>query len=212
MRTTIAMLACLTLFGCASTGIALKEAFGYAKREQLVDRVEDARDGQEQAKKQFASALDEFLALTRSDTTDLEAAYERLKRQLERSEQRADAVHSRIKDVERVAEALFREWEGELAQYHSDDLRAASAAQLERTRTRYDELLGAMKSAEAKMQPVLDAFNDQVLFLKHNLNARAIASLDRQVASLETEITALIAEMDASIAEADSFIAEMASE
>jgi hypothetical protein len=32
-----------------------------------------------------------------------------------------------------------------------------------------------MLKAEQKIQPVLGAFRDQVLFLKHNLNANAIA-------------------------------------
>jgi hypothetical protein len=196
--------------GCSSAKIALGEQFGYAKREQLVDRVQEARDGQEEAKEQFASALEEFLALTNADVGDLEKTYARLKREFERSESKAESVRERIDDVERVAGALFKEWERELGEYTSDELRRASERSLERTRDRYEELLGAMRRAEAKMTPVLDAFRDQVLFLKHNLNARAIAALEGTVASLESEIAALIAEMDASIAEANAFIDEMA--
>ena len=56
---------------------------------------------------------------------------------------------------------------------------------------------------------LLAAFNDQVLFLKHNLNARAIASLDSTVLELEGEVTRLIEEMNASIAEANAFIESM---
>ena len=59
------------------------------------------------------------------------------------------------------------------------------------------------------MAPVLGAFRDQVLFLKHNLNAQAVASLEGEVVSLETDIAELIAEMEVSIAEADSFIESM---
>ncbi len=197
------------LGGCSSTRIAIGEAFGHAKREQLVDRVEEARDGQEAAKEQFASALDEFLVLTGADGGDLEQAYSKLKKQLDRSESKADTVRSRIRNVERVASALFKEWEKELDEYTSEDLRQSSAAQLRDTRGRYNELIGAMHRAEAKMEPVLAAFNDQVLFLKHNLNARAIASLDAEAANLEAEIATLIAEMEASIVEANTFIDQM---
>src|SRR5262249_52530689 len=95
---------------CSSTSVAIKEKFGYAKREQLVDRVQEARDGQQDAKKQFESALAEFMSVTGASGGDLEAKYEKLKRECERSESRAAAVNDRIANVERVGEALFREW------------------------------------------------------------------------------------------------------
>ena len=199
------------LGGCASASMAIKEQFGYAKREQLVDGVQKARDAQEDAKEQFASALDEFIAVTRVDTGELEATYKRLQRELGRSEDRAETVRDRIASVERVGGALFGEWEEELSEYSSESLRASSREQLEETRRRYDELLGAMHRAESKMGPVLTAFNDQVLFLKHNLNARAIASLESTVGELEQEIGVLIRDMEASIAEANAFIDSMGS-
>ena len=40
---------------------------------------------------------------------------------------------------------------------------------LAETKRQYSQLISAMKRAERKMNPVLTAFNDQVLFLKHNL-------------------------------------------
>jgi hypothetical protein len=195
--------------GCSSTTIAIKEKMGIPKREQLVARVKDARDGQQEAKQQFASALHEFMAVTGASGGDLEAKYDKLRKEYERSESRAEMVHSRIKDVERVAEALFKEWKAELAQYSSESMRQASQRELEATRVRYDGLIGAMRAAAAKMQPVLAAFKDQVLFLKHNLNARAIASLQGNVAQIQTDVGNLIRDMEASIAEANAFIDQM---
>lgn len=201
----------LGLTGCASTSMAIKEKFGYAKREQLVDGVQKARDAQEKAKEQFASALDEFIAVTQVDAGDLERTYKRLNSAFESSEKRANKVRDRITSVERVANALFREWEAELGQYSSETLRASSQQQLDATRTEYSGLLRAMKKAEGTMDPVLAAFSDQVLFLKHNLNARAIASLEGTVGELEAEIGVLIRDMEASIAEANAFIDSMGS-
>lgn len=197
------------LSGCAGTTIAMKEKFGYAKREQLVDQVQDARDEQEEAREQFATTLEEFKALTGFDGGNLEKTYNTLKRELERSESAAGDVSGRIRSVERVAEALFREWDGELDAYESATLRRASEDQLNDTRDRYDQLIRAMGDAESRMEPVLSAFRDQVLFLKHNLNARAIASLDATVLELEGEVDRLIEEMNASIAEANAFIESM---
>ncbi len=197
------------LAACSSTTIAVKEAFGISKREQLVARVEDARDQQNEAKEQFASALDEFLAVTGSGGTELEARYRKLTKAFEASESQAKAVSARIRDVEAVSAKLFGEWERELEEYTSDSLRASSQAQLDETRTQYTKLVGVMRGAESKMQPVLAAFRDQVLFLKHNLNAQAISSLGNTAGQIESDVTRLIAEMEASIDEADSFIRQM---
>lgn len=195
--------------GCASTGIALNEAFGYAKREQLVDRVQAAKTGQEAAKEQFADALEEFMSVTRAEGGELERVYSRLKTQLERCESRASAVTDRINSVESVANALFREWEQELDQYSSPTLRSSSELELRQTKEQYQTLLAAMQRAEGTMEPVLQAFRDQVLFLKHNLNARAVASLQNEVGAIESEVQSLIAEMNASINEANTFIDSM---
>ncbi len=197
------------LTGCASTTIKVKESLGIAKREQLVSEVRDARNTQQQAKDQFASTLEEFKSITGYTGGDLERRYNRLKTQADRSKARADAVRTKIQSVERIANAMFREWDQELEQYSSETLRAASAEQLSVTRQRYRQLMEAMRNAESRMNPVLTAFDDQILFLKHNLNARAIASLQGTVVELETEIDQLIREMNASIDEANAFIQGM---
>jgi hypothetical protein len=200
--------------GCSSASIAMREkVLGQAKRDQLVNRVEDARDSQNEAKKQFQSALDEFIAVTGAGSdakvADLEARYKKLKSEYDRSESRAQTVRDRIASVERVADALFREWKAELSQYSSAQLKAASEQQLNDTQARYGQLLGVMKQAAGKMDPVLAAFKDQVLFLKHNLNARAIASLQGTATQIQTDVGSLIRDMEASINEANSFISQM---
>lgn len=208
--TLILVLATLSPLGaCSSTQIALKESLGYAKREQLVDRVEDARDGQEAAKEQFESALAEFLSVTGVETGELEKKYSAVKKQYERCEDRAEAVNTRIKDVERVAGALFKEWDAELDQYSSSEMRAASQRQLDDTKVKYDALVSTMKQAAAKMDPVLAAFKDQTLFLKHNLNARAIASLQETSGQIQSDVQTLVTEMEQAINEANAFIQEM---
>jgi len=214
MRATI--LACfaaafLPSVACQSAYYGTMEKLGIHKRDILVDRVEEARDAQQAAKETFASALVEFQTVVKVDGGELEATYSRLQKELDRSESRAEAVSERIHSVERVSEALFDEWENELDDYSSAELRRASEQQLETTRGNYDQLMVVMKRAEGKMEPVLAAFRDQVLFLKHNLNARAIASLKGELGALEDGIGVLIRDMETSIAEADAFISSMQS-
>jgi Protein of unknown function (DUF2959) len=200
------VLAVLILASCETAYYATMEKLGYHKRDLLVSRVQQARDSQQVAKEQFQSALEHFRAVVHVRGGELEAKYNELGAELERSEARAQTVHQRITAVEDVAEALFKEWEAELAQYTNESLRRASARQLAQTRQRYTPLIRTMKRAEATMVPVLAAFRDQVLFLKHNLNARAIAAIQQEGVAVETEITGLIRAMEAAIVEADAFI------
>jgi DNA repair exonuclease SbcCD ATPase subunit len=195
--------------GCKSTYYGAMEMMGSHKRDILVDRVEDARDDQEAAKEQFKSALEKFQSVVSVPESELKKTYETLNTELERSEKRATAVSDRIASIESVAKDLFREWEKELDQYSNADLRRSSEKKLDETKARYEDLIGAMKKAEGKMEPVLTAFRDHVLFLKHNLNAQAVASLQGEVTNLESEIGALVRDMEAAIAEADSFIKQM---
>lgn len=198
-----------SLPGCRSTYYKTWEKLGWAKRDILVDRIEDARDDQEKAKVQFQTTLERFRSVTQTSPTDLERRYNQLKSDYDRCEARAKAVRDQIASVEQVAGDMFKEWQTELNAYSSAELRRSSEEKLRTTRRRYDQLIGVMKQAEGKMQPVLTAFNDQVLFLKHNLNAQAIAELQKTAAGIETNVAALIADMEKSINEANSFIKEM---
>lgn len=70
-------------------------------------------------------------------------------------------------------------------------------------------MAAAMRKAEKTMYPVLDVLRDQVLFLKHNLNARAIASIKTELATVQRDVAALVTQMESSIAEANQFITQM---
>lgn len=195
--------------GCSSAYYKTMEMFGHHKREILVDRVEDARDAQTEAKEQFRSALERFSAVTEFEGGELEEKYKSLRDELDKSESKAEAVRYRIDKIENVAEALFKEWEDELSQYGSDELKKSSKQKLEQTREQYQQLINAMQKAEDKMEPVLVAFRDNVLYLKHNLNAQAVASLRDELGSVQADVASLIKEMETSIAEAEDFIKSM---
>jgi hypothetical protein len=205
------ILSAILLFaaGCQSVYYGTMEKFGKYKRDILVDRVKNARDAQQETKEQFTSALDKFKSVVNVPGGQLQEKYDLLKSELDKSEAKASDVKKRISDVEDVASALFDEWTKELDQYKNTELRAESKKKLDQTRAKYTLLIDAMKKAETKIEPVLSAFRDQVLFLKHNLNAQAVASLQSEVTTMEADISKLITEMEKSIAEADSFIKTM---
>jgi len=194
---------------CTSTYYKALETVGIEKRDVLVDRIDDARDAQDDAKEEFTSALDRYRELVTVDGGDLEKTYDRLNTAYERSAREAEEVSDRIDAVEEVADDLFEEWEMEIREYSDPDLRRQSEQLLRETRNDYGDVIAAMRRAEASMDPVLTLFNDQVLFLRHNLNARAIASLDSELASIEQATDSLIRDMETAIAEANRFIDSM---
>lgn len=196
----------LMLTGCDTLYMGAMEKMGYAKRDILSSRVKAARDAQEDAKQEIQSALDQFGKVVNFSGGDLEATYKKLSGELESSEEQAETVRKRISDVESVADALFKEWKGELDQYSNKDLRRKSEAKYTQTKTRYAEMLGAMKKAEQRIDPVLKPLRDQVLYLKHNLNASALSSLKGEVVKMDAQVDQLVKDMNRSIAEADKFI------
>ncbi len=205
----VAILALLIqISACSQAYYGTLEKVGIHKRDILVDRVEAAKGSQEAAKEQFQSALEEFSSVVEFDGGDLEELYERLNKELEKSQARADDVKHRIDKVEEVSKALFVEWKQELKEYSSESLRKKSELQLVDTKQRYNHLIMSMRRAEARIDPVLRPFKDQVLFLKHNLNAKAVASLRGELIQVESDTSRLIKELEASIAEADKFIQE----
>ncbi len=197
------------LSGCSTVYYGTMEKVGIHKRDILVDRVEETRDSQQEAQEQFKSALEKFGSVVEIKDTDLKKAYESLNDEYENSREAAEEVSDRIDSVEDVAEDLFEEWSDEIEQYTNSGLKRASQTQLRDTKTRYKQMLASMHKAEKSMEPVLNTFLDNVLFLKHNLNAQAIGSLKSEFSSLKKDIAVLINQMNQSISKSNEFISEM---
>ncbi|MFV0415214.1 MAG: DUF2959 family protein [Chthoniobacterales bacterium] len=201
------------LGGCSTIYDAALGKLGFEKRELLVSRVKGARKAQVKAKEQFSSALDEFLAVTNyqggEEGRNLEKMYRRVDAEYETSVKRADAVRDRNNSVERTGRALFKEWNREIGEYSDVSMASISREQYRVAERRFEELLASMREAESRLDPVLTKFRDQVLFLKHNLNARAISALEGQVLGVQGDVARLIQDLERSIAEQDKFIREM---
>ena len=197
------------LCGCSSLYYGTMEKFGYEKRDILVKRVGQAREAQEDTRKTFKNALEQFGSVVAYDGGDLQSQYDKMSAQLERCEARAEEVKASVDAIERVSEDLFREWAQEIRQYANPAFKRDSEAKLRETRRTYDGMLLAMRNAESKIQPVLVVFRDQTLYLKHNLNAKALAALQGETRKVETNVNALLADLSAAIAEADKFIGAM---
>ena len=199
----------LALSGCQSAYYSAMEKVGVHKRDILIDRVEETKESQEESQEEFQSALERLTTLINFDGGELQDAYNQLNDDYESSLKAADDVTTNINKVEDVAEALFDEWSDELEQYKSASLKRESSKKLNSTKRQFDQLLRSMRSAESKMEPVLSSLHDNVLYLKHNLNAQAVTAIKGEFTNLKRDIKILMDDMNKSIEDSNKFIEQM---
>lgn len=193
----------------ANWGIPSYDTFYQESRDVLITRVEAASESQQETAKEFRSALEEFKSVTNFSGGDLEAKFNKLNAAYEGSEDAANNVSSRVDRVVDATNKLLKEWREELNEYHDPVFKKRATGQFDQTRLQAEKLIAAMRKAEEKTTPVLAAFRDQVLFLKHNLNMQAISSLELESASIEQDVSELIRDMETSISEAEEFVKEL---
>lgn len=192
--------------GCSRLYYAGMEKLGKEKRDILVKRILDGKKDQQEAREQIQTTMEAFQALTGFSGGDLEKKYQKLNGEYESARDRAKDLSDRIRSIDQVAKDMFREWDGEIGTMRNAGLKSRSRTMLREAQRKHTQYIAAMRTTEARIKPVLQTFQDQVLFLKHNVNARAIRSLEGTASKLDREVDGLVAEMDRSIAESDAFV------
>ena len=210
LLTVIGLTCTIALSGCQSTYYsAVEKVTGQHKRDILVSRVESTNEAQQEAQQEFKDALTQLSELINFNGGKLAEQYDASKAHYEDSLAAAEDVRGRIDGIENVADALFDEWQEEIDQFTNAKLKSQSQGQLRQTQRRYNSVIKAMHKAESRMQPVLDALKDNVLFLKHNLNAQAIGALQGEYQSIKNDVELLIGEMNKAIEQSNAFIAQL---
>ena len=195
--------------GCSQMYYASMEKVGIHKRDIMVDRVEEVQESQEDAQEEFKSALEQFGSLVSIEETNLKKAYDNFNEQYEDAKEAAEDLNKDINKLEDVSLALFKEWEEEITEYHNAKLKSQSKTKLRETKSKYNAMMKSMRSSEKSMQPILASFYDNVLTLKHSLNAQAIGALQGEFKTLKSDVNVLITQMNQSINESNKFIQEM---
>ena len=205
-RGVLLLTAILFLSGCNTVYYKTMEQFGKEKRHILKSDVKDVRQSQTKAEREFKDALITIKELYGFQGGDLEQFYNRLKNNYEDCESRANQIEKRINTVEEVANDLFLEWDAEIAQIQDPGMKSSSQQSYADSKEQYQKLQVVMKNSTKGMYPVLAKLKDNVLYLKHNLNAKAVGVLGGEVTTIEQEVEKLIFDMNASVDEAEIFI------
>jgi Protein of unknown function (DUF2959) len=200
----------LLLSGCQTTYYKAMRTLGKEKRDILVQRIKDAKKDQDQTKQQLQTTMESFQALTGFKGGSLEKSYKRLNSDYESAASQAGKLHDKIQSIDQVSNDLFKEWQGEINAMDNGKLKSQDTVMLRNAKARQATYMRAMHRTEDQIEPVLKTFHDQVLFLKHNLNARAIGSLKNTSASLQSDVAGLVQSIDASSQEADKLISSLA--
>ncbi|MBI5663774.1 MAG: DUF2959 family protein [Nitrospirae bacterium] len=187
-----------------------REAFGVQKRDMMISEVKDARDALEEVKVQFQSAMDKFKTVLNSKEGMLEDKYKTLKSENEKNEKKARDIQKSIDSATRIAESMFAEWEAELDQYHSENLRSGSELRMQEAKGQYNKFINAMTLANEKTGPILASFSDLVLFSRHNINSETVESLASELDEATEKISSLFQEIDVAAGEADAFVSLLA--
>ena len=213
MRRTICIpLIVVTLLfaGCHSAYYKAMRTLGKEKRDILVSRIKDAKKDQDQTKQKLQTTMESFQALTGFKGGSLEKSYNRLNSDYDSASSQADKLHDKVQSIDQVSNDLFKEWQGEINAMDNGKLKSQDTVMLRNAKARQATYMRAMRRTEDQITPVLKAFHDQVLFLKHNLNARAIGSLKNTSAGLQSDVADLVQSIDASSQEADKLISSLA--
>jgi hypothetical protein len=196
--------------GCQSTYYKAMATLGKEKRDILVQRIKEAKKDQDQTKEKLQTTMESFQALTGFQGGSLERNYKRLNSDYENAASQAGKLHDKVQSINQVSNDLFREWQGEISAMDNGKLKSQDTAMLRDAKARQATYLRAMRKTEDQITPVLKVFHDQVLFLKHNLNSRAIGSLKSTAANLQSDVAGLVQSIDASSQEADKLITSLA--
>jgi len=202
-------LCAFALVSCQSAYYKTMKTFGKEKRDILVKRVIESKKDQEETKEKVKTTMESFQELTGFQGGNLEKSYKKLNSEYESAQSQANQLHDRIQSIDQVSNDLFKEWQSEINQMSNAKLKSQSAAMLRDSKQRQAIYMAAMRKTESQLASVLKSFQDQVLFLKHNLNARAIGSLKGTSAQMKTDVTALTKSIDSSIQEADKLISSL---
>jgi predicted nucleic acid-binding Zn-ribbon protein len=182
------------------------EMAGLEKRDLFKREVSKVNEDQKNTGEALQDALARLQEIYKFDGGNLEREHDKLKSSLNNAQEEAAELSSRIRKMDKVAGDLFDEWKDELNEIKTSDLRVKSSKKLADTKRRYRNLELQMRRSEKNMAPVLTKLNDQVLFLKHNLNAEAIGGLKTESVKIQADIKELIDEVDESTRQAEALI------
>lgn len=205
----LAIIVTLPFLACTTVYYNFWETLGQEKRDLLKRHIAGVKNDQNGLEEKFKDTLSKIRDEYEFSGGKLEKTYDKLSADYNSAEQKSNDLSERINRTERIAKDLFQEWNEEAQEISNPQYRRDSLQKRKETMEKFDQMLASMRRVEKSIEPILTKFKDQVLYIKHNLNAQALGAFKKEFLGIETEINKLIKEMEMSTKQADQFISEM---
>lgn len=211
MRIFNLLLLSLCLSSCSSIYYNTWEFLGQEKRDLLESKMESAQSSQEDASEQLKDSLEVIREKYSFKEGDLEDTYDDLSDDYDDFESRSKDLKKRIESAQEVADDLFEEWKDEAYALSNETYKENSLSKRRVTMKNFSETIASLNSVQTKMDRILKQYKDQVIYLKHNLNAKIIGKLQVELKSIMGDVSGLIKEIELSKSKTSNFISELKS-
>ena len=163
----------------------------------LVSWVERVYVESEMARQEVQLTLSRLQALANGKYEGRPAeAYQAFKSAATRARTQAEKLESTVRPMKRTAAPVFEQWTTDLGDFHSPSMRRRSTDRLDAARLRYDAIVRAVGPAQSGFERFNEGMQDHELFLGHDLNGTALASVQADVQAM----VALAEELDSHFA------------
>jgi len=179
---------------------------GADDQHDLAERVTTTIDAHKHAQEAFDAAYVLIAKFTQARTEVNQALYNELLDQVDECASGCDRIAANNVRLDDDAAQMFMNWNIELDQFSSLQLRTRSEERMQSVKGRFDVLSSRLHDTHARMETALVGLKDYVLFFNHNLNTRSASGLDFENESLAQEIRALNAEVEGARFQGNDFI------
>ncbi len=190
---------------CEPRSYRIWEFLGWEKREILSSEVENVGENQKEIKEDFQSIYERIKTEYDYERDEIDDLYDQLKSDYEKAKNKADRIKASSKKIRQIAKALFAEWEEEAMAISNKNYRKDSLVKLRQAQARFKHLSASLHRSESQLDRVLVQLNDQVLYLKHNLNAKSLALFESEIKLVKNEIDELIKAIEKTIQYSQTF-------
>lgn len=176
----------LTMLSCLpSCGIFGESTARAENVDTLVSWVERVYVESEMARQEVQLTLSRLQALASGKFEGRPTeAYQAFKAAATRARTQAEKLEATVRPMKRTAIPVFEQWTDDLGDFHSSSMRRRSADRLDAARARYDAIIRAVGPAQSNYERFNAGMKDHELFLGHDLNATAIASVKDDVRAM----------------------------
>jgi hypothetical protein len=206
-RAVAAVLALVTIPSCTWVSNLISGNSGPADVDDLVEAVEKVNGELDSSKESMLAAVQKLQAVTAPDFKgDAVAAYKDLKKTIDSSDDQANDLRKCVEKMQAAAEPVFDQWTKDLEAYSNPEMRARSQQRLAAARERFDTVVAAVEPVLVEYETINQTLHDHALFLSHDMNPAAIATIQGDVRSVAKEASALDGSFNSAKAAARAYV------